>query len=227
MAVHSHGRDRNSIWQAMERKETYATSGPRILLWFDQLLDEKVAPMGSQLLGTDNPTFRVRALGSFVQKPGCPEDAVNILGEQRLQRLCQGECYHPEDRRRTIERIEIIKVTPQLHDDESIGQLIQDPWKTFDCSGQQEGCEVVVTDEAFNVGQRDAVYYARVLEESSEAINGAQLACEYDENGLCIRMKDCGNNAGPGEDCLAPVQHRAWSSPIYYDFKPQAVVDIR
>ena len=221
MAVHSEGRDRDSIWQAMQRKEVYATSGPRMLLWFDQLKGEQQFPMGSQLSDDKNPEFRVRALGSFVQKAGCPADAISTLGEQRLQRLCQGECYHPDDQRRRIDRIEIIRVTPQKVPGEAIGELIQDPWKTFDCSQQEDGCEVSFKDDAFESDQRNVVYYARAIEEFSDAINGEQFGCEYDENGQCIAMRDCGNHAGPGEDCLAPVQQRAWSSPIYLDFARQ------
>lgn len=47
VAAHSTGRDRQSIWDALERKEVYATSGDRILLWFDMLSEDgHTIPMG-------------------------------------------------------------------------------------------------------------------------------------------------------------------------------------
>lgn len=221
VAVHADSRDRNSIWDALQRKEVYGTSGPRILLWFDHIgsgLEGQVHPMGSQLTSLGVPRFRVRAVGSLEQKPGCPDYANNALGSDRLQRLCQGECYYPSEQRRAIERIEIIRIRPQNFEGEPIDSLIEDPWRVHQCDGLDEVCEYTFDDPEFEDSARDAIYYSRVIEAPTATVNGANLGCEYDERGVCVRMRDCGNGENPSDDCLSPVRHRAWSSPIFVDY---------
>ena len=49
-AVHVSKRDREGIWEGFKNKETYATSGPRILLWFDVINSKNGRkPMGSKI----------------------------------------------------------------------------------------------------------------------------------------------------------------------------------
>ena len=57
---------------------------------------------------TDTPVFEVKAVGAHKQKPGCPEDTLDLLGAERVQKLCANECYNPSDERLRISRIELI-----------------------------------------------------------------------------------------------------------------------
>ncbi len=222
IATHSVGRDRQSIWDAMQRKEVYGTSGPRILLWFN-LLDEQKGEqaMGSDLEMSTTPRFRVRAVGAFKQKPGCPDYAINGLTSERLENLCYGECYNPGDERHRISRIEVVKITPQVTPDEKLGDLIEDTWKVFECNDQGQGCSVEFDDPGFAEDARDSLYYVRAIQEPTPTINGANLRCEYDENGQCIKVNPCyiDERTDYADDCLAPSEHRAWSSPIFVDYR--------
>lgn len=217
VATHSDGRHREAIWDSLRRKEVYATSGDRILLWFDLLLENGRYPMGSEVASAINPRFRVAALGAFRQKPGCPDHAIAGLGRARVDALCGGECYNPSDERHRIDRIEVVRISPQLNADESVEQLIEDPWRVFPCEDGGAGCEVKFEDEAFLDGAREVVYYARAIQEETPMINAANLRCEYDEQGNCLAVNPCyGDYRTPDdEDCTAPAQQRAWSSPIF------------
>lgn len=219
-AVHSEGRTREDIWAALKRREVYGTSGPRILLWFDYLdASNEESPMGSELRPSSEPRFRARALGGFRQKPGCPGFAGETLGSQRLQRLCRNECYHPGDERHPIERIEVIRVLPQQHAGESMDTLVQDPWKVIPCqpAGGEQGCQVEFSDPEFSALGRQAAYYVRAIQRATPTINGGGLRCDYDEEGNCLAVKLCygHDQTARDDDCLSPVEHRAWSSPIY------------
>lgn len=217
VAVHSAGRHREAIWDGLKRREVYATSGDRILLWFDLLHTQGRVPMGAQVASSAAPRFRVGAVGDFKQQPGCPDYARNGLGAERLETLCGGECYNPSDERLRIDRIEIVRIRPQVRPDEPVDQLIEDPWRVFPCQGDPAGCEVVFSDEDFLAAGRESIYYARAIQEPTTMINAANVRCEYDEQGQCIAVNPCyGDYRTPDdEDCLAPASQRAWSSPIF------------
>jgi hypothetical protein len=220
VAVHSEDRSREAIWRALESREVYGTSGPRILLWFDRI-DAAGArsPMGSALVTNEDPSFEVRAVGSFVQAPGCPESSRQTLGDERLERLCRGECYRPSDRRRLIEAIEVVRIRPQMRAGEPVAPLIEDPWLRLPCPPDPVGCVVRFEDPDYASSGRDAVYYVRALEEPSMAVNGASQRPEFDAAGDVVRTEPChgGYRTPATDDCLAPVRERAWSSPIYVD----------
>lgn len=218
VAVHAPHRDRDSIWNALQRKEVYATSGPRMLLWFDLLGGDGARhPMGSELVGQDVPRFRVRALGAFEQKPGCPAWTEAAIGKPRIEQLCGGDCFNPSDVRTAIERIEIVRIRRQKDIHDPLKPLIEDPWKTLACADSGQGCSAEFEDPDYPQLGGEVLYYARALQKAEPTINGAQLRCEYDAQGQCIAVKPChGDARTPLDDqCLADVQHRAWSSPIF------------
>jgi len=215
-AVHAEGRDRDSVWDGMQRKEVYGTSGPRILLWFDLLNAPggRPTPMGSQVALTENPIFQVKAVGSFEQNPGCGDDATSALEPDRLARLCQGECYNPSSERRSISRIEIVRIQPQRSADEEIFGLVEDPWRVVDCEPNPEGCVATFSDESYLREGRDALYYARAVEEPSAAVAADPLGCRRDAGGKCVQVDPCFGRPS-SDECLAQTEERAWSSPIF------------
>ena len=218
-AVHAPRRERGEIFDALERRETYATSGPRILLWFD-LLDPDAPgggwPMGSELAIGGAPTFRVRAAGSFEQQPGCPDTAIEALTPEGVEALCLGECFHPSDTRRPITRIEVVRIRSQRSPGEEVGPLIEDPWKTIDCPATGDGCEVVFGDPGFGIDPRPTSYYVRAIEVATPVVNANPLGCDPDETGRCDTIDACFDRPDD-DDCLSPSEQRAWSSPIFVD----------
>jgi hypothetical protein len=219
VAVHASGRDRASIWDALSRREVYGTTGQRTLLWFDLLnapgSSGRALPMGGEARMAEAPIFQVRAVGSFEQKPGCPDSVTQALPAERLQRLCLGECYNPGDTRRKITRIEVVRITPQAVPGEPVAPLISDPWRVFACEPDPAGCAVTFSDPEFASLRRSALYYARAYEEPEPAINAGGLRCERDAEGNCTKVTLCGVDAS--DDCLAPKEPRAWSSPIFLE----------
>ena len=223
VATHSNGKNRDAIWNSIKRKEVYATSGPRILLWFNLVNapNGEEVPMGSDIKMSENPRFVVKAAGSFIQKPGCPEYTYNALGKDKLEHLCKNECYNPSDIRKQIDRIEIVRIRPQSYKGENISSLIEDTWKVFKCPKSSSDCSFSFTDKEFSDLERDTVYYVKAIEEPSKVINAGNLRCEYDVLGNCTKTNICNGSSlitPYEEDCLEETQERAWSSPIYIDY---------
>lgn len=226
VAVHSAGRDRDAIWDGLNQRQVYATSGDRMLVWFDLLNGPTgESPMGSEVSMVENPRFRVSAIGAMEQSPGCPDHAVAALGQDRIDWLCGGECYQPANQRRAISRVEIVRIRPQVSPDEKIQPLVESPWQVFDCPADDSVCTVEFDDPEFIGSERPALYYARVIQEADELISGDPFGCEYNADGECVKRNYCiGENATPDNNCESVAAPRAWTSPIYIDY-PNDVAD--
>jgi hypothetical protein len=93
--------------------------------------------------------------------------------------------------------------------DEPIAALIEDPWKRIACSPDLAGCAASFTDPEFAAQGRDT-------------INGQNLRCERDAEGRYTKVHLCPGPEGDADDCLGEDEPRAWSSPIYVDYRSPA-----
>jgi hypothetical protein len=223
VAVHAARRTRGAIWDALKTRNVYATSGERMLLWMNLVnAPGGVRPMGSVVQMVVNPEFEAKAVGAFVQQPGCPDFQRRLLGTQRLETLCHNECLNPTERRRQITRIEVIRIHPQHRPSEPVGGLIADPWLTLNCPRNDAGCSVRFSDPDFVRTGRDTLYYVRAIQEPSPAVNGGQLRCKFDAAGRCTQVNLCSGDPDKTkttDDCLEAIEERAWSSPIFVDVR--------
>ncbi|MFK7732332.1 MAG: DUF3604 domain-containing protein [Pseudomonadales bacterium] len=223
VAVHSADRSREAIWNALQQRAVYGTSGPRIKLWFDLLDEQNTAhTMGSEVSVASAPKFKVSAVGSLKQKPGCPEFVHNALGDDRVQSLCRNECQNPSNEAWRIERLEVVRVLPQTAGKQPTAELIQDPWQVFECKGQELSCTAEFSDPEFLQTGRDAAYYVRAIQEATDTIQGDPFHCEYNDRGQCVTSNYC-QGGSVDDDCLSKAEHRAWSSPIYVSVANQGL----
>ena len=228
---------RDAIFEAMRRKETYATSGTRPVVRFfagealpedicaaDNMLDTAYAtgvPMGGDLAASKvegGPRFLVSAM----KDPGSPGNPGNDL--QRVQ-IIKGWL---DAKGATHEQVFEIAGNPDNGAD-------VDP---ADCSPRGRGAVNLCTvwqDPGFDPAE-DAFYYARVIENPScrwstlqcqaAGVNPFAENCEAQAEEATARVQDEGA-MGPvyHRCCLDPaeepfyspiIQERAWTSPIWY-----------
>lgn len=210
-AVWATSNSREAIWDGMKRKETYATSGPRISLRFfggydfteEDLADPNVVelgykkgvPMGGDLALRSNgsPTFLILALKDVI---GVNLDRVQVIkgwidknGEK--QEIIHNVAWGDDDKRKLHANG---KIPP-------VGNTVDLETCTVDNSIGAVELKTIWSDPNFNPNL-SAVYYVRVLEIPSPRWTA------YDVMRYNIKM---------AEDVPMIVQERAWSSPIWYN----------
>ncbi|XOV82222.1 MAG: DUF3604 domain-containing protein [bacterium] len=199
---------RESIFSAFRRKETFATSGPRLQVrlfagypfdediieqadWVEQAYASGV-PMGGDLIGrgTQTPKLIVWAAQDALSAP-----------LQRLQ-VIKGS-FNEGELTETLFDVACadgLSVDPQTHRCPDNGAEVD--LATCDFSRDKGDAELasVWTDPDFNPAER-AFYYVRVLENPT---------CRW-STWDAVRA-----GVAPRADLHATLQERAWSSPIWY-----------
>jgi hypothetical protein len=220
---------RAALFDAMRRRETYATSGPRHIVrfyggWGDWMPDPATVCSDPNLaqIGYD---YAVPMGGTLPASPGqgSPTFALSAL-------MDAGTLQHPGY---NLQRIQIIKgwtdISGETH--EQVFDVGGDFSSTADvdlanCSvtgdpGHTSLCEVW-TDPEFDADQR-AFYYARVLENPSCRWSHRQCLVES-ANIDCDATPDPIYPAGYESCCDTSipktVQERSWASPIWYNPPP-------
>ena len=110
-----------------------------------------------------------------------------------------------------------MRILPPATPGETVADLIEDPWETFACRGDEAGCTVEFTDTTPARAGREAIYYARAIEKAAPTVNAGNLRCEFNEKGECVSVRPCYGDLRTAlqEDCSAKAEERAWSSPIF------------
>jgi hypothetical protein len=206
---------RDALFDAMRRRETYGTTGPRMLVRFfggwDYPADlceskEFVArgyaggvPMGSDLPPAPSGASRAPAFAVWaLRDPGARDYPATML--QRIQ-IIKLWVEDGQPRERVYE----------VAGDPNNGAAVDPATCTRTATGFDTLCGVW-RDPEFNAKQH-ALYYARVVENPS---------CRWNAY-ICNRDKvDCAGDIPEGmESCCDPavpktIQERAWTSPIWY-----------
>jgi len=195
---------RDAIFQAMRRRETWGTSGPRIVVRFfggfglhEDLCDDvnlvtegykRGVPMGRDMRGDgETPVFVVQALrdpGTDAY-PGTPLERVQII---------KGWVDKAGDAHTEVFNVKVDR-----------GNFSTDPASCGSTGGGASTLCGTWKDEKF-APKRQAFYYARVLEYPT--CRWSSYACDQTEP----RPAGCDD-----PDLPRLIQERAWTSPIWYE----------
>jgi hypothetical protein len=208
---------RDALFDAMRRREAYATSGPRMVVRTFGGWKFDAAMCSSENLVNTGYAEGVPMGGELVAP--ATDDAAPVFVVQALRDSAGPHHGHGMP----LERIQIIKGTLQAGGDVQTavieiarddGDVVVDP---ATCAIRGQGAATLCTvwrDPDFDAAER-AFYYARVLE---------YPVCRWSQRMCVAAGVDCarGDTIGTGfEGCCAAdhqptIQERAWTSPIWY-----------
>jgi hypothetical protein len=216
-AVWAEENSRESIFAAIERRETYATSGPRIKVRVLRTTNSAACTdpgYPGSVLATATPmggTFRRGNLGGAVAPTFIIEAWPDSSRPQSL--------VSPVDPGGVadIAAVQVIKIHahatrggPVTTTDDPVDVIASDPTSNFDSAAG--GC-LTWTDQDFNPNEA-ALYYVRVLQEPT-------WRWTYHD---CLAVAGTPEGIASGFDsarCVTDprnsVQERAWTSPIWYE----------
>ena len=210
-AVWAEANTREAIFDAMRRRETFATSGPRIRLRFfggnladlDLAADgeaaiaqayERGVPMGGDLpnagAAAEAPSFFVWALADPSSTP--------LQRVQIVKGWLDGD--EPQERVYDVACADGLAVDEQSHRCPDNGATVDLATCSFTADKGAAELDAIWMDPDFDATQ-PAFYYVRALENPS---------CRW-STWDAIRA-----GVAPREDIAATIQERAWSSPIWH-----------
>ncbi|MCE2390206.1 MAG: DUF3604 domain-containing protein [Proteobacteria bacterium] len=211
MGVWAEENSRNSIFDAMRRRETFATSGPRIRPRFfggwehpagtcdaTGLVERGYAagvPMGGILPPRPDAAAAPSFVVSAMRDPGTPEHPGGLLQRVQIVKgwVGDGDTY--------MQKVFEVAGSPGNGADVDLDR----------CEPRGAGHDAlcgVWSDPEFDPGQH-AVYYARVVENPS---------CRWSTR-VCEKLRGDPRRPQACDDPRIPktIQERAWTSPIWYD----------
>ncbi|TXS92954.1 DUF3604 domain-containing protein [Parahaliea maris] len=208
-AVWAESNTRDAIFDAIQRKETYATTGPRMKLrffggfnfdskamaggsdWLAKAYDKGV-PMGGDLHSAPDGKAPVFLIMAAMEPDGANLDRVQVI---------KGWL---EDGRQKEKIFDVAWSDDRKPDEQGnlppVGNTVNIAEASYDNSIGAPQLQAAWTDPEFDPAQH-AVYYVRVLEIPTPRWS------TYDAKTLGIK---------PRTDIPVTIQERAWSSPIWY-----------